>query len=226
MGPLGSMRIVELAGIGPGPYATLLLADLGAEVIRVDRPATGERNSGPGLDPLNTGRPSIRIDLKQSGGAAVLLRLLRSADALIEPFRPGVMERLGLGPEVCLRHNSRLVYLRMTGWGQAGPLAGAVGHDINYIALSGALYYLRRPGERPLPPLSLLGDYAGGSMFLIAGLLAGVLHARETGEGQVVDVAMVDGVAPCRVSTLRWAPQDPRKTVGRSRHAADRFPVL
>lgn len=195
MGPLGSVRIIETVGIGPGPHASLLLADLGAEVIRVDRPLTAKPNSGSGLDPLNADRPSIRIDLKQPGGTAVLLRMLQSADALIEPFRPGVMERLGLGPEVCLRHNPRLVYLRMTGWGQSGPFAGAAGHDINYIALAGALHDLRRVGERPFPPLSLLGDYGGGSMFLIAGLLAGVLHARETGEGQVVDVAMVDGVA-------------------------------
>lgn len=196
-GPLAGIKVVELAGIGPGPLAAMLLADLGATVIRVDRKVP----SGLGAPrPLRfdiglRNRHSIRVDLKDPSAVALVLDLVASADALIEGFRPGVMERLGLGPSACLERNPRLVYGRVTGWGQDGPLAQTAGHDINYIAITGLLNSIGRAGHAPTVPLNVVGDYAGGSLYLAFGLLAGILQARASGQGQVVDAAMVDGVA-------------------------------
>lgn len=201
MAPLQGVRVVEMVGLGPAPYATRLLSDLGAEVIRVDRLAA---NLPSAADPVNQGRPCIHADLKLPAGREAVLRLIDSADAVVEPFRPGVMERLGLSPAICLGRNPKLVYLRMTGWGQTGPLATTAGHDINYVAVSGALHELRRSGDRPMPPLNLLGDYAGGSLFLVIGLLTGVLNARESGAGQVVDVSILDGVASLLTGQAAW----------------------
>jgi alpha-methylacyl-CoA racemase len=197
MGPLSGIRILEFAGIGPGPFCAMLLADLGAEVVRIDRAqnARGGDPAKPPSDPLLRGRRNIAFDLKQPQAIEAVLRLASSADALIEGFRPGVMERLGLGPDVCLARNPRLVYGRMTGWGQDGPMAQAAGHDINYIALAGALEPIGRRGEAPLPPLNLVGDFGGGGMLLAFGVLAGLLEAKRSGKGQVVDAAMVDGAA-------------------------------
>lgn len=192
MGPLKGLRILEFAGIGPGPFCAMLLADLGAEVVRLDRK---EGPPGTRQDFVARGRRSLVLDLKSPAAVEAALRLVESADALIEGFRPGVMERLGLGPEICLARNPRLVYGRMTGWGQDGPLAQAAGHDINYIALTGALWSIGRPGERPVPPLNLVGDYGGGGMLLALGMLAALLEAKGSGRGQVVDAAMVDGAA-------------------------------
>ena len=193
-GPLEGLKVVELAGIGPGPYACMLLADLGADVLRLERgDATARRESS--WDLLNRSRFSVAVDLKNSAGRDVVLELCERADALVEGFRPGVVERLGLGPDDVWRRNPRLVYARMTGYGQDGPLAQRAGHDINYIAISGALWPLGRAGERPVPPLNLVGDFGGGSLFLVMGILAAVLSARTTGVGQVVDAAMVDGSA-------------------------------
>ncbi|PXY27861.1 CaiB/BaiF CoA transferase family protein [Prauserella muralis] len=196
-GPLSGIRVVELAGIGPAPFCGMLLADLGADVVRVDRP--GGRQAGnplsPELDLLNRSRRSIALNLKTPSGVAALLRLVAGADALIEGFRPGVAERLGFGPEVCTRRNPRLVYGRMTGWGQDGPNAARAGHDINYIALTGALDAIGPPGLPPVAPLNLLGDFGGGGMLLALGLVAALLEARISGRGQVVDAAIVDGTA-------------------------------
>jgi len=196
-GPLSGVRIIELQGIGPGPFCGMMLADMGAEVIRVDRAANvPEDPDGPApLDILARGRRSIGVDLKHPDGVATVLRLVESAHGLIEGFRPGVTERLGLGPDECLAVNPGLVYGRMTGWGQEGPLAHAAGHDINYIALAGALHGIGRRGDAPVPPLNLVGDFGGGGMFLAFGMVCGLLHAQRTGEGQVVDAAMVDGAA-------------------------------
>jgi alpha-methylacyl-CoA racemase len=198
MGPLAGVRVVELAGIGPGPFAAMMLADMGAEVVRVDRvggtPAAFD-TGGPRFDVLNRGRRSIAVDLKHPDGLATVLGLVEQADALLEGFRPGVTERLGLGPDVCLERNPWLVYGRMTGWGQEGPMAPRVGHDVNYISLAGALGAIGRPGERPQPPLNLLGDFGGGGMLLAFGVVCGVVEARSSGRGQVVDAAMVDGTA-------------------------------
>jgi crotonobetainyl-CoA:carnitine CoA-transferase CaiB-like acyl-CoA transferase len=197
MGPLAGIKVVEFAGIGPGPMCAMLLADQGAEVLRIDRPEP----SGLGLQrPLRynlllRGRRSLALDLKKAEGREAALALVERADALIEGFRPGVMERLGLGPEACLARNPRLVYGRVTGWGQEGPLAQAAGHDINYIALVGALDAIGRAGQPPTPPLNLLGDYAGGALYLAFGVLAGIIEAQHSGKGQVVDAAMIDGVA-------------------------------
>ncbi len=194
MGPLKGMKIIEFAGIGPAPFCAMMLADMGAEVMRIERPATGEQSS---LDKstLNRGRHSFALDLKNPVAVQTVLTLVEKADALIEGFRPGVMERLGLGPEVCLKRNPRLVYGRMTGWGQNGPLAEASGHDINYIALSGALHAIGPAGGAPLPPLNLIGDFGGGGMLLAFGLVCALLEARTSGQGQVVDAAMTDGAA-------------------------------
>jgi len=192
MGPLKGIRIIELAGIGPGPFCAMHLSDLGAEVIRVDRIETaGQKNAGA----LLRGRRSIAVDLKNPQGVATVLKLVEKADALIEGFRPGVTERMGLGPDVCLKRNPRLVYGRMTGWGQDGPLSHAAGHDINYIALTGALHSVQREGGRPVPPLNLVGDFGGGALYLPIGVLAALHEARSSGKGQVVDAAMVDGAA-------------------------------
>ncbi|MBD3648280.1 MAG: CoA transferase [Pseudomonadales bacterium] len=191
MGPLSGIRVIELAGIGPGPFCGMLLADMGAEVIRVDRPG-GQRRA---QDVLTRGRKSIAIDLKTPEGREVVLKLCEGADALFEGFRPGVTERLGLGPEECMKRNPKLVYGRMTGWGQDGPLANAAGHDINYIALAGALHAMGPKDSKPFPPLNLVGDFGGGGMVLAFGLVCAILEATRSGKGQVVDTAMVDGAA-------------------------------
>ena len=202
MGPLEGYRVVEFAGIGPGPMCAMLLADMGATVVRLDRPVA----SGLGVprpdrfDLLNRGRRSVAIDLKQPDGIAVALDLIAAADALIEGFRPGTMERLGLGPEPCLARNPKLVYGRMTGWGQEGPLAQAAGHDLNYIALTGALHAIGRAGAPPTPPLNLVADYGGGALYLAFGIACALVEAQRSGRGQVVDAAMIDGAASLMTS--------------------------
>ncbi len=192
-GPLAGATVIELAGLGPGPFAAMLLADLGADVVRVDRPGTTSDDAR--LYVMHRGRRSVTVDLKQPDGREVVLRLVERADALIEGHRPGVMERLGLGPHDCHARNPRLVYGRMTGWGQDGPLAHSAGHDIDYIALSGALGACARRGERPLPPVNMIGDFGGGGAFLALGIVAAMWEAQHSGKGQVVDAAMVDGSA-------------------------------
>jgi len=199
-GPLHGIKIIEFAALGPAPMGTMLLADLGADVLRIERkPGAGARPTAglfdPKIDILNRNRRGVAFDLKQPQAIAAVLRLVEGADALIEGFRPGVMERLGLGPEVCLARNPRLVYGRMTGWGQSGPLAHAAGHDINYLSLSGALHAIGEPGRKPVVPLNLVADGGGGAMLLALGVLAGLLEARGSGRGQVVDAAMTDGCA-------------------------------
>lgn len=195
MGPLTGVKIVEFAGIGPGPLAAMLLADMGATVLRIDRVADADLGIPVAQkhDFTRRSRATIGLDLKRPEAVALALKLIASADGLLEGFRPGVMERLGLGPEVCLQRNPRLVFGRITGWGQDGPLAHAAGHDLNYIALTGALHAIGREGQKPTPPLNLVGDYGGGAMYLVTGMLAGIISARATGAGQVVDAAMVDG---------------------------------
>lgn len=195
MGPLNGITVIELAGIGPGPFCATLLSDMGARVIRVERPAAVRPDRGPQLDVLTRGRESIAIDMKNPDGLEVLMSLIENADALMEGFRPGVTERLGVGPDDCLVRNPALVYGRMTGWGQEGPYAQAAGHDINYIALAGALESIGRAGEAPVPPLNLVGDFGGGGMYLAFGMVCALLEARQSGQGQVVDAAMVDGAA-------------------------------
>ncbi|MBV6508938.1 MAG: Succinyl-CoA--L-malate CoA-transferase beta subunit [Acidimicrobiales bacterium] len=197
MGPLAGFKVIEIAGIGPGPFCAMMLSDMGADVVRVDRAdkVTGGDPSSPPVDVLNRGRRSIAVDLKSADGLAVLLDLVGAADALFEGFRPGVAERLGFGPDVCLERNERLVYGRMTGWGQEGPYSHTAGHDINYIALAGALHAIGRRDEAPVPPLNLVGDFGGGGMLLAFGLVCGLLEAQKSGRGQVVDAAMVDGTA-------------------------------
>lgn len=196
VGPLAGLKVVELAGIGPGPHAAMVLADLGADVVRVDRPSGGLRIGEPGApDPMLRGRRRVAADLKDPAGRETLLRLVEHADVLLEGYRPGVTERLGVGPADCHARNPRLVYARMTGWGQDGPLAARAGHDINYISLTGALHAIGRAGERPVPPLNLVGDFGGGSMLLVVGVLAALWEAQRSGQGQVVDAAMVDGAS-------------------------------
>jgi alpha-methylacyl-CoA racemase len=217
MGPLQGVRVVELAGIGPAPFGCMLLADLGAEVIRVERAMSAERRAASddgGRSQSDArryiphrGRRSIELDLKSDQGREALLRLIDKADVFVEGFRPGVTERLGVGPDVCLARNPRLVYGRMTGWGQEGPLAQSAGHDINYIAIAGVLDNLRRTGERPLAPLNLIGDMGGGGMFLAFGIASALVRVGRTGEGQVVDAAMVDGAALQLVTTLAMRAQ-------------------
>ena len=193
MGPLAGVKVLELAGIGPGPLAGMLLADLGAEVISI------ERGAAPGGKPMpdcsRRGKRSIALNLKSKEGVDTLLKMVEKADILFEGFRPGVAEKLGIGPEDCLARNPRIIYGRMTGWGQTGPLSQAAGHDINYISLTGALHAMGRADEKPVPPLNLVGDYGGGTMFLVMGLLAALYEVRESGQGQVVDAAMTDGSA-------------------------------
>ena len=193
MGPLKGLKIIEMAGIGPGPFCGMVLADLGAEIIRIDRASA--IGTGSKKEPSNRGKKSIAVDLKAKEGVEVVLKLVETADAIFEGFRPGVMERLGIGPEVCLARNDRIVFGRMTGWGQEGPLANAAGHDINYISLSGALAAIGRPGSPPVPPLNLIGDFGGGGMLLALGLVAALLESKESKQGQVVDAAMTDGSA-------------------------------
>jgi alpha-methylacyl-CoA racemase len=197
MGPLAGIRIIEMAGIGPAPFAAMMLSDMGAEVIRIDRKGRSDVNAFDALKSggfLNRGRRSIALDLKKPEAVAALLDLIGSADALLEGFRPDVMERLNLGPETCLAKNSKLVYGRITGWGQSGPLAYAAGHDINYIALTGALHAIGRK-DAPVPPLNLVGDFGGGAMFVAFGMVCALLEAKNSGRGQVVDAAMTDGAA-------------------------------
>jgi alpha-methylacyl-CoA racemase len=200
MGTLTGLRVVEMTGLGPAPFAAMMLADCGAQVLRIDRPSGPQRAGFRDL--LGRGRQSVAIDLKKSAGIELGLRLIARADVLIEGFRPGVMERLGLGPEVCIAKNPQLIYGRMTGFGQQGPLANAAGHDINYIALAGALEPIGRDGEAPVPPLNLVGDFGGGGMLLAYGVLAALVERGRSGQGQVVDAAMVDGAA--LLSTMLW----------------------
>ena len=197
MGPLEGIRVLEFAGIGPGPFCAMLLADMGADVVRIDR-LDGRGNPierEPRLQVLHRNRRSLALDLKMPMADVILLHMCGQADALIEGFRPGVMERLGLGPEACLESNPKLVYGRMTGWGQDGPLAKTAGHDINYVAMAGVLGMLGRGDERPLPPLNIIGDMGGGGLLLAFGMLCALLSSRQTGKGQVVDAAMMDGAA-------------------------------
>jgi len=204
-GPLSGYRIIEIAGIGPGPFAAMLLSDMGAEVIRVER-AQSVRSPAPDsphFDTLLRGRRNIAIDLKTPDGVETLLKMIETSDALIEGFRPGVMERLGVGPDVCLSRNEKLVFGRMTGWGQTGMYGQAAGHDINYIALAGALKHFGRAGDMPTPPLNMVGDFGGGGMFLALGVVAALLEAQKSGKGQVVDTAMVDGTAV--LMSMFWA---------------------
>ncbi len=210
MGPLTGVRIVELAGIGPGPFACMLLADMGAEIIRIERPGRGRDTSTPSGDPLLRGRPALVVDLKCPEGVAFVLDLVARADILIEGFRPGVTERIGLGPQACHTRNAALVYGRMTGWGQSGPLAHAAGHDINYIALTGVLHAVGERGGKPVVPLNLVGDFGGGALYLALGVVSALLEARQSGHGQVVDAAIVDGAASLmammygKLATGRW----------------------
>ena len=194
-GPLAGYRIIELAGLGPAPFAAMVLSDLGAEVVRIDRPDAVADRDGPNRDILARGRRSIAVNLKDPAGLETVLRLVDRADVLIEGFRPGVTERLGLGPDVCAARNPKLVYGRMTGWGQEGPWSSQAGHDLNYIALAGALGHIGRPGEPPTIPLNLVGDFGGGGMLLALGVVSALLEAQRSGTGQVVDAAMVDGTA-------------------------------
>lgn len=212
-GPLAGIRVIEFAGIGPGPFACMLLSDLGAEVIRVDRP--GARLGDP-LDIIGRGRQTVLLDLKLPDDRAQVIDLVAEADVLIEGFRPGVMERLGLGPDVLTARNPKLVYGRMTGWGQDGPLAQAAGHDINYISIAGALAAIGERGRAPVPPLNLVGDYGGGSLYLVMGVLAALLEAGRSGRGQVVDAAICDGVVSLmslfQMQRLRGAHKEERGT--------------
>jgi len=211
MGPLSGIKVIEVASLAPGPFAAMILGDLGADVVRIDRP--DELDEQAPLDPLLRNRASIAIDLKATGAQAVVLRLVETADVLIEGFRPGVMERLGVGPEECLKVNSGLVYARMTGWGQHGPLAQRAGHDINFLGVAGALYPMGRPDEPPVPPLNLVGDFGGGGMLLVVGILAALLERSSSGSGQVIDAAIVDGAALLTASLHgmlargTWQPQ-------------------
>ena len=193
MGPLNGIKVLEIASIGPGPFCAMMLSDMGAEVIRIDRKdlnGTGDTRLS-----LNRGRKSLALDLKKPEAVETVLKMSESADMLIEGFRPGVMERLGLGPDACLARNPRLIFGRMTGWGQSGPLSQAAGHDINYISLAGALHAMGHDDRAPTPPLNLIGDFGGGAMYLLTGLLAGYIEAQQSGQGQVVDAAMTDGTA-------------------------------
>lgn len=200
-GPLTGVRIVELAGLGPAPHACMVLADLGADVLRIDRPGGSIGLTSPDL--LTRSRRSVAVDLKHPAGPETVLRLVERADVLVEGLRPGVTERLGVGPEVCLARNPRLVYGRMTGWGQDGPLAPRAGHDLNYLAVSGVLSAIGEPGRKPVPPLNLVGAFGGGSMLLVVGVLAALLERGASGHGQVVDAAMVDGASTLMAMT--WA---------------------
>ena len=204
-GPLRGVKVVEVAGIGPGPHACMLLADLGADVVRIDRPGGGAFSTGE-HDVLNRGRPSVALDLKHPDAVATVLDLVEGADVLVEGMRPGTLERLGVGPDECLARNPRLVYARMTGWGQDGPWSHVAGHDMNYIATSGALHGLGQDRDRPHFPGNLLGDFGGGSTYLVIGVLAALLEARASGQGQVVDAAIVDGTAHLNACLLYTSP--------------------
>src|SRR5579863_7090376 len=195
MGPLHDVKVIELASLAPAPFGCMILSDLGADVLRIERPEACGPDAVIPADPLARGRRSAGLNLKDAGGAELLLHLVERADVLVEGFRPGVAERLGFGPEVCLERNPRLVFARMTGWGQDGPLAQTAGHDIGYIALTGALHGSRRAGERPVPPMNLLGDMGGGGMYLAFGVVCALFEARGSGLGQVIDASIVDGTA-------------------------------
>jgi len=200
MGALSGYKVIELAGIGPAPMGGMILADMGAEVIRIERPGAADPTVAEPISGRN--KKSVVLDLKQDAGKAALMTLIEQADALIDPYRPGVCEKLGFGPDECLARNPKLVFARMTGWGQTGPLAQAAGHDLNYIAITGALHAIGRRGERPVVPLNLVGDFGGGGMLLVTGVMGGLLEAAKSGQGQVIDVAMVDGTAQ-----LMWMMQ-------------------
>ena len=200
MGALSGYKVIELAGIGPAPMGGMILADMGAEVIRIERPGAADPKVAEPISGRN--KKSVVLDLKQDAGKAALMTLIEQADALIDPYRPGVCEKLGFGPDECLARNPKLVFARMTGWGQTGPLAQAAGHDLNYIAITGALHAIGRRGERPVVPLNLVGDFGGGGMLLVTGVMGGLLEATKSGQGQVIDVAMVDGTAQ-----LMWMMQ-------------------
>ena len=200
MGALSGYKVIELAGIGPAPMGGMILADMGAEVIRIERPGAADPKVAEPISGRN--KKSVVLDLKQDTGKAALMTLIEQADALIDPYRPGVCEKLGFGPDECLARNPKLVFARMTGWGQTGPLAQAAGHDLNYIAITGALHAIGRRGERPVVPLNLVGDFGGGGMLLLTGVMGGLLEAAKSGQGQVIDVAMVDGTAQ-----LMWMMQ-------------------
>ena len=200
MGALSGYKVIELAGIGPAPMGGMILADMGAEVIRIERPGAADPKVAEPISGRN--KKSVVLDLKQEAGKAALMTLIQQADALIDPYRPGVCEKLGFGPDECLARNPKLVFARMTGWGQTGPLAHAAGHDLNYIAITGALHAIGRRGERPVVPLNLVGDFGGGGMLLVTGVMGGLLEAAKSGQGQVIDVAMVDGTAQ-----LMWMMQ-------------------
>jgi alpha-methylacyl-CoA racemase len=202
-GPLHGLRVVELAGIGPGPHAAMILGDLGADVVRIERPGKGPGIQTKGSDFLLRSRRSVAANLKSDEDKAMVLGLIAKADVLIEGFRPGVTERLGLGPEDCAAVNDRLIYARMTGWGQTGPRSQQAGHDINYISLNGVLHAVGRKGERPVPPLNLVGDFGGGSMFLLLGILSALWERERSGKGQIVDAAMVDGSSV--LAQMMWA---------------------
>jgi alpha-methylacyl-CoA racemase len=202
-GPLAGLRVVELAGLGPCPHAAMVLADLGADVVRIERASGALEYGEPGLDSLLRGRRLVPADLKSAEGVALVLDLVERADVLVEGYRPGVAERLGVGPEACLARNPRLVYGRVTGWGQTGPLADRAGHDLNYLGLTGTLSAIGRAGERPVPPLNLVADFGGGSMLLLVGVLAALVERQRSGQGQVVDAAMVDGTA--LLSQMLWS---------------------
>jgi len=205
-GPLQGVKIIEIAGIGPGPFAAMMLADMGAEIVRVDRAQSVSGNfDRPNLEILNRGRRSIGVDLKQPEGVETVLKLVEQADALIEGFRPGVAERLNIGPDACLARNPKLVYGRMTGWGQDGPYAQAAGHDINYIALAGALAHFGRAGSKPTPPINVVGDFGGGGMLMAFGIACGLVESGRSGKGQVIDAAMVDGSAA--LMAMMWGFQ-------------------
>jgi alpha-methylacyl-CoA racemase len=202
-GPLSGVKVVEIAGIGPGPFAAMMLADMGADVVRVDRAQAVTGNfDRPNLEILNRGRRSIGVDLKNADGVETVMKLVEQADALIEGFRPGVADRLGIGPDACLARNPKLVYGRMTGWGQDGPYAQAAGHDINYIALAGALGHFGRAGSKPTPPINLVGDFGGGGMLMAFGVACALVESARSGQGQVIDAAMVDGSAT--LMTMMW----------------------
>ncbi|GAC1399948.1 MAG: CaiB/BaiF CoA-transferase family protein [Mycobacterium sp.] len=201
-GPLHGLRVVELAGIGPGPHAAMLLGDLGADVVRIERPSKGPATK-PAKDYLLRNRRSVAANLKSEEDRDLVLRLISKADVLIEGFRPGVTERLGLGPKDCAKVNEKLIYARMTGWGQTGPRSQQAGHDINYISLNGVLHAIGRAGERPVPPLNLVGDFGGGSMFLVVGILSALWERERSGKGQIIDAAMVDGSSV--LSSMMWA---------------------
>ncbi len=230
MGPLKGYKIIEMAGLGPGPFCGMLLADMGAEVICVDR--STQPDLGMTKDCSRRGKRSIVLNIKSAQGRETLLKLVEQADALFEGFRPGVMERLGVGPDACLERNPALVFGRMTGWGQHGPLARAAGHDINYISLTGSLHAIGRSGEKPVPPLNLVGDFGGGGMFLAFGLVCALLEARESGQGQVIDAAMTDGSAVLMgmINTLhasgRWVTNRGSNMLDSGAHFYDVYETL